>query len=94
MDSVFIIQTITTLLLLAEVHKNIFAAILPLTKMSYLSYMFISNCKMINWLLELSKIQSFFFYMLLFQMKLSFTLDKEMMMPQGCYVYQYRDSNK
>ncbi|XP_019963076.2 DIS3-like exonuclease 2 [Paralichthys olivaceus] len=28
------------------------------------------------------------------QMKLSFTLDKETMMPQGCYVYQYRDSNK
>lgn len=31
---------------------------------------------------------------LLFQLKLSFTLDKETMMPQGCYVYQYRDSNK
>lgn len=30
----------------------------------------------------------------LFQLKLSFTLDKETMMPQGCYVYQYRDSNK
>lgn len=29
-----------------------------------------------------------------FQLKLSFTLDKETMMPQGCYVYQYRDSNK
>lgn len=28
------------------------------------------------------------------QMKLSFTLDKETMMPQGCYVYEYRDSNK
>ncbi|XP_078143582.1 DIS3-like exonuclease 2 [Centroberyx gerrardi] len=28
------------------------------------------------------------------QLKLSFTLDKETMMPQGCYVYQYRDSNK
>uniref|UniRef100_A0AAQ5ZSR6 DIS3-like exonuclease 2 n=1 Tax=Amphiprion ocellaris TaxID=80972 RepID=A0AAQ5ZSR6_AMPOC len=28
------------------------------------------------------------------QIKLSFTLDKETMMPQGCYVYQYRDSNK
>ncbi|CAL8343650.1 unnamed protein product [Merluccius merluccius] len=28
------------------------------------------------------------------QLKLSFTLDKESMMPQGCYVYQYRDSNK
>lgn len=28
------------------------------------------------------------------QMKLSFTLNKETMMPQGCYVYQYRDSNK
>uniref|UniRef100_A0A672ZHB6 DIS3-like exonuclease 2 n=1 Tax=Sphaeramia orbicularis TaxID=375764 RepID=A0A672ZHB6_9TELE len=28
------------------------------------------------------------------QMKLSFTLDKESMMPQGCYVYEYRDSNK
>uniref|UniRef100_A0A3Q3INJ6 DIS3-like exonuclease 2 n=1 Tax=Monopterus albus TaxID=43700 RepID=A0A3Q3INJ6_MONAL len=28
------------------------------------------------------------------QMKLSFTLDKETMMPQGCYIYQYRDSNK
>lgn len=29
-----------------------------------------------------------------FQLKLSFTLDKDTMMPQGCYVYQYRDSNK
>uniref|UniRef100_A0A8C5ADW4 RNB domain-containing protein n=1 Tax=Gadus morhua TaxID=8049 RepID=A0A8C5ADW4_GADMO len=28
------------------------------------------------------------------QLKLSFTLDKDSMMPQGCYVYQYRDSNK
>uniref|UniRef100_A0A7N8X322 DIS3-like exonuclease 2 n=1 Tax=Mastacembelus armatus TaxID=205130 RepID=A0A7N8X322_9TELE len=28
------------------------------------------------------------------QSKLSFMLDKETMMPQGCYVYQYRDSNK
>ncbi|KAA0719532.1 DIS3-like exonuclease 2 [Triplophysa tibetana] len=28
------------------------------------------------------------------QMKLSFTLDKASGMPQGCYVYQYRDSNK
>lgn len=28
------------------------------------------------------------------QLKLSFTLDKESSMPQGCYVYQYRDSNK
>lgn len=28
------------------------------------------------------------------QMKLSFTLNKDTMMPQGCYVYQYRDSNK
>ncbi|KAF7652878.1 hypothetical protein LDENG_00091060 [Lucifuga dentata] len=28
------------------------------------------------------------------QLKLAFTLDKETMMPQGCYVYQYRDSNK
>nr|XP_020504890.1 DIS3-like exonuclease 2 [Labrus bergylta] len=28
------------------------------------------------------------------QLKLSFTLDKETMMPQGCYVYQYKDSNK
>ncbi|XP_061550801.1 DIS3-like exonuclease 2 isoform X1 [Phycodurus eques] len=28
------------------------------------------------------------------QLKLSFTLDKETMMPQGCYIYQYRDSNK
>uniref|UniRef100_A0AAY4A3D5 DIS3-like exonuclease 2 n=1 Tax=Denticeps clupeoides TaxID=299321 RepID=A0AAY4A3D5_9TELE len=28
------------------------------------------------------------------QMKLSFTLDHETGMPQGCYVYQYRDSNK
>ncbi|XP_069473649.1 DIS3-like exonuclease 2 isoform X2 [Ambystoma mexicanum] len=28
------------------------------------------------------------------QMKLAFTLDKESGMPQGCYVYQYRDSNK
>ncbi|KAK2822031.1 hypothetical protein Q5P01_022096 [Channa striata] len=28
------------------------------------------------------------------QLKLSFTLDKETMMPQGCFVYQYRDSNK
>ncbi|XP_056149122.1 DIS3-like exonuclease 2 [Lampris incognitus] len=28
------------------------------------------------------------------QLKLSFSLDKESMMPQGCYVYQYRDSNK
>ncbi|XP_076018288.1 DIS3-like exonuclease 2 [Genypterus blacodes] len=28
------------------------------------------------------------------QLKLSFTLDKESMMPQGCYVYQYKDSNK
>uniref|UniRef100_A0A8C5GA03 RNB domain-containing protein n=1 Tax=Gouania willdenowi TaxID=441366 RepID=A0A8C5GA03_GOUWI len=28
------------------------------------------------------------------QMKLSFTLDKETTMPQGCFVYQYRDSNK
>uniref|UniRef100_A0AAX7T0T5 DIS3-like exonuclease 2 n=1 Tax=Astatotilapia calliptera TaxID=8154 RepID=A0AAX7T0T5_ASTCA len=28
------------------------------------------------------------------QLKLSFALDKETMMPQGCYIYQYRDSNK
>ncbi|KAM4727679.1 DIS3-like exonuclease 2 [Anableps anableps] len=28
------------------------------------------------------------------QLKLSFTLDKETMMPQGCYIYEYRDSNK
>ncbi|XP_030432371.1 DIS3-like exonuclease 2 isoform X3 [Gopherus evgoodei] len=28
------------------------------------------------------------------QLKLSFTLDKESGMPQGCYIYQYRDSNK
>lgn len=28
------------------------------------------------------------------QMKLSFTLDKETMTPQGCYIYQYKDSNK
>ncbi|TUH55601.1 DIS3-like exonuclease 2 [Bagarius yarrelli] len=28
------------------------------------------------------------------QMKLSFTLDSDSGMPQGCYVYQYRDSNK
>ncbi|XP_077415346.1 DIS3-like exonuclease 2 isoform X2 [Vanacampus margaritifer] len=28
------------------------------------------------------------------QLKLSFMLDKETMMPQGCYIYQYRDSNK
>ncbi|XP_053167468.1 DIS3-like exonuclease 2 isoform X2 [Hemicordylus capensis] len=28
------------------------------------------------------------------QLKLAFTLDKESAMPQGCYVYQYRDSNK
>ncbi|XP_036410600.1 DIS3-like exonuclease 2 [Megalops cyprinoides] len=28
------------------------------------------------------------------QLKLSFTLDKETGMPQGCYIYQYRDSNK
>uniref|UniRef100_A0A674MNQ7 DIS3-like exonuclease 2 n=1 Tax=Takifugu rubripes TaxID=31033 RepID=A0A674MNQ7_TAKRU len=28
------------------------------------------------------------------QLKLAFTLDKESMMPQGCFVYQYRDSNK
>ncbi|XP_061790965.1 DIS3-like exonuclease 2 [Nerophis lumbriciformis] len=28
------------------------------------------------------------------QLKLSFTLDRETMMPQGCYIYQYRDSNK
>ncbi|XP_038606279.1 DIS3-like exonuclease 2 isoform X2 [Tachyglossus aculeatus] len=28
------------------------------------------------------------------QLKLSFTLDQETGMPQGCYIYQYRDSNK
>ncbi|XP_066458750.1 DIS3-like exonuclease 2 isoform X2 [Eleutherodactylus coqui] len=28
------------------------------------------------------------------QLKLSFTLDKENGMPQGCYIYNYRDSNK
>ncbi|XP_062850645.1 DIS3-like exonuclease 2 isoform X2 [Trichomycterus rosablanca] len=28
------------------------------------------------------------------QMKLSFTLDSDSGMPQGCYIYQYRDSNK
>uniref|UniRef100_A0A3B3WCQ3 DIS3-like exonuclease 2 n=1 Tax=Poecilia mexicana TaxID=48701 RepID=A0A3B3WCQ3_9TELE len=28
------------------------------------------------------------------QPKLSFTLDKETMMPQGCYIYEYRDCNK
>ncbi|POI36072.1 hypothetical protein CIB84_000175 [Bambusicola thoracicus] len=27
-------------------------------------------------------------------LKLSFTLDQESGMPQGCYIYQYRDSNK
>uniref|UniRef100_A0A8C9RNY7 DIS3-like exonuclease 2 n=1 Tax=Scleropages formosus TaxID=113540 RepID=A0A8C9RNY7_SCLFO len=28
------------------------------------------------------------------QLKLAFTLDRETGMPQGCYIYQYRDSNK
>ncbi|XP_041659449.1 DIS3-like exonuclease 2 [Cheilinus undulatus] len=28
------------------------------------------------------------------QLKLAFTLDKETMMPQGCFIYQYKDSNK
>uniref|UniRef100_A0A8C5QD15 DIS3-like exonuclease 2 n=1 Tax=Leptobrachium leishanense TaxID=445787 RepID=A0A8C5QD15_9ANUR len=28
------------------------------------------------------------------QLKLSFTLDKESGMPQGCYIYNYKDSNK
>ncbi|NXA51099.1 DI3L2 exonuclease, partial [Nothocercus julius] len=28
------------------------------------------------------------------QLKLSFTLDQESGMPQGCFIYQYRDSNK
>ncbi|XP_077343772.1 DIS3-like exonuclease 2 isoform X1 [Lithobates pipiens] len=28
------------------------------------------------------------------QLKLSFTLDQESGMPQGCYIYHYRDSNK
>ncbi|XP_053316873.1 DIS3-like exonuclease 2 isoform X2 [Spea bombifrons] len=28
------------------------------------------------------------------QLKLAFTLDKESGMPQGCYIYNYRDSNK
>ncbi|KAG8581681.1 hypothetical protein GDO81_007753 [Engystomops pustulosus] len=28
------------------------------------------------------------------QLKLSFTLDKDSGMPQGCYIYNYRDSNK
>ncbi|XP_038134792.1 DIS3-like exonuclease 2 isoform X1 [Cyprinodon tularosa] len=28
------------------------------------------------------------------QLKISFTLDKETMMPQGCYIYEYRDSNR
>ncbi|XP_033895568.2 DIS3-like exonuclease 2 [Acipenser ruthenus] len=28
------------------------------------------------------------------QLKLSFTLDRESGMPQGCYIYKYRDSNK
>ncbi|XP_049603027.1 DIS3-like exonuclease 2 isoform X2 [Syngnathus scovelli] len=28
------------------------------------------------------------------QLKLAFQLDKETMMPQGCYVYEYKDSNK
>ncbi|XP_031757684.1 DIS3-like exonuclease 2 isoform X2 [Xenopus tropicalis] len=28
------------------------------------------------------------------QLKLTFTLDKESGLPQGCYIYQYRDSNK
>ncbi|XP_024129553.1 DIS3-like exonuclease 2 isoform X1 [Oryzias melastigma] len=28
------------------------------------------------------------------QMKLSFTLDKDTTMPNGCYVYEYKDSNK
>uniref|UniRef100_A0A6I8NEB1 DIS3-like exonuclease 2 n=1 Tax=Ornithorhynchus anatinus TaxID=9258 RepID=A0A6I8NEB1_ORNAN len=28
------------------------------------------------------------------QLKLSFTLDQETGMPQGCYIYQYQDSNK
>nr|XP_033814118.1 DIS3-like exonuclease 2 [Geotrypetes seraphini] len=28
------------------------------------------------------------------QLKLTFALDKESGMPQGCYIYQYRDSNK
>lgn len=45
----------------------------------------------------------FFFSLFLFilphplfslQLKLSFTLDQESGMPQGCYIYQYRDSNK
>ncbi|XP_068165928.1 DIS3-like exonuclease 2 [Antennarius striatus] len=28
------------------------------------------------------------------QVKMSFTLDRDTMMPQGCYLYQYRDSNR
>ncbi|XP_034411235.1 DIS3-like exonuclease 2 isoform X2 [Cyclopterus lumpus] len=28
------------------------------------------------------------------QLKLAFALDKETMMPQGCYIYEYKDSNK
>lgn len=28
------------------------------------------------------------------QLKISFTLDQDSGMPQGCYIYQYRDSNK
>ncbi|MGH0164589.1 UNVERIFIED_CONTAM: hypothetical protein FKN15_055843 [Acipenser sinensis] len=36
--------------------------------------------------------QRFIYYFM--QLKLSFTLDRESGMPQGCYIYKYRDSNK
>lgn len=35
-----------------------------------------------------------FFSSLFIQLKLAFTLDHETGLPQGCYIYEYRDSNK
>lgn len=35
-----------------------------------------------------------FFSSLFIQLKLAFTLDHETGLPQGCHIYEYRDSNK
>lgn len=34
------------------------------------------------------------FSLLFIQLKLAFTLDHETGLPQGCHIYEYRDSNK
>ena len=47
-----------------------------------------------NELSMLPKAYMVFSSSLLIQLKLAFTLDRETGLPQGCHIYEYRDSNK